>query len=124
MCRNTSHHPFIHDAAPRNSTTSTPLSIATFKGSTGPAIPAFPKREAQENKSPKPGTFFHPEKVTAKTPRLPRIPPRSHHQKTISKHPLFAKNPCKNVHIPAHKKMYETIAPLIRQKLTSQIFPE
>jgi hypothetical protein len=39
-----------------------------------------PPHESRKNKSGKPGAFFHPKKMTAKTPRLPRNPPRFHHQ--------------------------------------------
>jgi hypothetical protein len=64
----------------------------------------FPKPTTPENKSQNPGAFLHPEKLTAKTPRLPRIPPRSHHQKTTSKHSLSAKYPAKTPKLPSQKK--------------------
>jgi hypothetical protein len=52
------------------------------------------------------GAFFGPEKTPVKTPRLPRIPPRSHQQKTIPSHSLFPKpsQKLKNLHkFPAHR---------------------
>jgi len=63
----------------------------------------FPKGGSPKNKSQKPGAFFHPEKVTLKTPRLPRIPPRFHHQNTTSKHPFFTKSPAKHHNSPPKK---------------------
>jgi hypothetical protein len=41
------------------------------------------------------GVFSSSEKTPVRTPRSPRIPPRSHQQKTIPKHPLFPKDPSK-----------------------------
>jgi hypothetical protein len=41
------------------------------------------------------GVFFGAENHDVKTPYPPRIPPRSHHQNTTPKHPLFPKHPSK-----------------------------
>ena|ERR1700733_822191 len=48
-----------------------------------------------KNKSQKVGAFFGAEKVTAKTPRLPRKSPQPHRQKTTSKTHFLPKTPCK-----------------------------
>jgi hypothetical protein len=51
--------------------------------------------------------FLAPEKVTSKHHVLPRISPRSHHQKTTFNHPLFPKPPSKtqqNCKIPRHRQ--------------------
>jgi hypothetical protein len=39
-----------------------------------------------ENKLAKHGVFFSAEKVRCKSPRLPRVPPQTHHDFTIKKH--------------------------------------
>jgi hypothetical protein len=58
-------------------------------------------RAAQaENKSQKVGVFFATEKVTAKTPRLPRKPPQLHHQKTTLKTRFLPKTPAKTLSFP------------------------
>jgi hypothetical protein len=62
----------------------------------------FPKREAPKNKSQNLGAYFHPEKVTAKTPHSPRNPPRFHHPKTTPKHLFFAKSPAKHHNSTQH----------------------
>jgi hypothetical protein len=48
-----------------------------------------------ENKVEKSGMFLVPRKRGAKSPRLPRNPPQSHHEFTIQKTPLFAHPPQK-----------------------------
>jgi hypothetical protein len=53
-----------------------------------------------KNKSQKVGAFLIAEKVTAKTPRLPRKSPQSHQQKTTSKTRFLLKTPCKNTDPP------------------------
>jgi hypothetical protein len=47
----------------------------------------------RKNKSQKVGAFFGAEKVTAKTPRLPRKSPQLNQQKTTSKTPILLKTP-------------------------------
>jgi hypothetical protein len=42
-----------------------------------------------KNKLAKSGVFFDSEKQPSFSPRLPPIPPRSHHKNTITKHPFF-----------------------------------
>jgi hypothetical protein len=53
------------------------------------------EEQTLKNKSQKVGAFFGAEKVTAKTPRLPRKTPQLHHQKTTSKTSLSLKTPAK-----------------------------
>jgi hypothetical protein len=48
-----------------------------------------------ENKVEKSGMFLVPRKRGAKSPRLPRNPPQSHHEFIIQKTPLFAQPPSK-----------------------------
>src|ERR1700761_1769324 len=77
-----------------------------FRADTPPGA-ARPK-----NKSQKVGVFFRAEKLTAKTPRLPRKSPHSHQQKTTSKPRFLPKTLCKNTDPPQNKKNPEkSIAP-------------
>ena len=46
-----------------------------------------------KNKLQKLGVFFDARKLAVKTPRLPRIPPRSHHVFTTTKTPKIPKTP-------------------------------
>jgi hypothetical protein len=55
----------------------------------------FPKENSQKNKVQKNGTFFTPKKPPVTTPRLPRIPPQLHHQKTTAKTRISLKHPPK-----------------------------
>ena len=48
-----------------------------------------------KNKSQKVGVFFRAEKLTAKTPRLPRKSPHPHQPKTTSKTRFLLKTPAK-----------------------------
>jgi hypothetical protein len=54
--------------------------------------------------------------VTAKTPRLPRIPPRSHHQKATTKTPFFAKSPAKHHNSPPQTKSAELFDNLLKNE--------
>jgi hypothetical protein len=47
---------------------------------------------------------FRTRKTTVNTPAFTSIPPRSHHQKTTSKPPVFRKTPNKNANSPNQKK--------------------
>src|SRR5271170_4925414 len=52
-----------------------------------------------KNKSKDRGVFFRPKKCPSKTPRLPRMSPRPHHQKTTSSRRPSPKTPCKTAKI-------------------------
>jgi hypothetical protein len=54
-----------------------------------------------KNKLQNPVLFFSLEKVTVTSPRLPRIPPQTHHKNTTLKTRISAKNPAKS---PLHHK--------------------
>jgi hypothetical protein len=58
---------------------------------------------ASENKYEKGGVFFACDFDVVFSPRLPRIPPRFHHQKTTTSHDVFAKTPAKT-HLHHNRK--------------------
>src|SRR5271170_1769892 len=65
--------------------------------------PKFKTGMDNENKSEKCGAFFACDFDVVFAPRLPRIPPRFHHQKTTILHYFFAKPPAKT-HLHHNRK--------------------
>jgi hypothetical protein len=56
-----------------------------------------------KNKLQKPVLFFFQQKHAASRPRLPRIPPQTHHKNTTSKTPFSQKTPVKTTNPPCRK---------------------
>jgi hypothetical protein len=76
-----------------------------------------------KNKVRKCGVFFEREKVSVKSPRLPRISPQNDHQNTTFCTHFFAKPPVKHRFRPRQKKSAENLplATLQTKKSAGQI---